>query len=98
MMQLHSPGPRLLAEPGSGFPQSVSLGPNVVDLAAFRRARMGDAADAHKLRSDVLLRADDRGHPLLQLIACCAAAVIAMAAIAGPLVAWLLSRAAALAS
>ena len=97
MMQLHSPGPRLLAVPGIGFPQGVSLGPNVVDLAAFRRARMADAADAHRRRSDVV-RADDRGHLPLQLIASFAAAFIAMAAIVGPLVAWLLSRAAALAS
>jgi hypothetical protein len=97
MMQLHSPGPRLLAEPGSGLPQSVPLGPNVVDLAAFRRARMADAADAHKRRSDVA-RADDRGHPPLQLIACFAVAFITMAVVVAPLVAWLLSRAAALAS
>lgn len=97
MMQLHSPGPRLLAEPGCGFPQSVSPGPNVVDLAAFRRARMADAANGLKRRSDVV-RADDRGHLPPQLVACFAVAFITMAVVVAPLVAWLLSRAAVLAS
>jgi hypothetical protein len=36
MMHPHLPGPRLLAVPGIGFPQNISLGPEVLDPEAFR--------------------------------------------------------------
>jgi hypothetical protein len=36
MMHPHLPSPRQLAVPGIGFPQSISVGPEVLDLAAFR--------------------------------------------------------------
>jgi hypothetical protein len=35
MMHPHLPGPRPLAVPGIGFPQSISLGPEALDPAAF---------------------------------------------------------------
>jgi hypothetical protein len=97
MVQLRSAGPRLLAVPGIGVPQNVSFGPNVVDLAAFRRGRAAGVANGHERGGDVA-RTDDRDHLPPQLIACFAVAFIAMAVIVGPLLAWLLSRAAALAS
>jgi hypothetical protein len=58
---------------------------------------MADAANGLKRRSDVV-RADDRGHLPPQLVACFAVAFITMAVVVAPLVAWLLSRAAVLAS
>ena len=36
MMHPHLPGPRPLAVPGIGFPQNISVGPEVLDPAAFR--------------------------------------------------------------
>jgi hypothetical protein len=36
MMHSYSPSPRQLAVPGIGFPQSISVGSDVLDLAAFR--------------------------------------------------------------
>jgi hypothetical protein len=36
MMHPHLPGPRPLAVPGIGFPQNISVGPEVLDRAAFR--------------------------------------------------------------
>jgi hypothetical protein len=36
MMHSYSPNPRQLAVPGIGFPQSIPVGPDVFDLAAFR--------------------------------------------------------------
>jgi hypothetical protein len=35
MMHPHLPGPRPLAVPGIGFPQNISVGPEVVDAATF---------------------------------------------------------------
>jgi hypothetical protein len=35
MMHPHLPGPRLVAVPGIGFPQNISIGPEVLDPAAF---------------------------------------------------------------
>ena len=35
MMHPHLPGPRPLAVPGIGFPQNISVGPEVVDPAAL---------------------------------------------------------------
>jgi hypothetical protein len=97
MVHLHSPGSRPLAVPGVGFPQDVSFGPKVVDLAAFRRAS-GDAITNGRKRAGEFAPTDDRDHLPPQLIACIAVAFITMAVIVGPLVAWMLSRAAALAS
>ena len=34
MIHPHSPSPRYLAVPGIGFPQNISVGPTVVDVAA----------------------------------------------------------------
>jgi hypothetical protein len=42
MTHPHLPGPRPLAVPGIGFPQNVSIGPEVLDPAAF-----GDLSDDH---------------------------------------------------
>jgi hypothetical protein len=36
MMHPHLPSPTQLAVPGIGFPQNFSIGPEVLDLAAFR--------------------------------------------------------------
>jgi hypothetical protein len=36
MMHPYSPSPRWLAVPGIGFPQSISVGPNVLDPEDFR--------------------------------------------------------------
>jgi hypothetical protein len=36
MMHHQSPSPRQLAVPGIGFPQNISVGADVLDLAAFR--------------------------------------------------------------
>jgi hypothetical protein len=36
MMHLYSPSPRWLVVPGIGFPQSISVGPNVLDPEDFR--------------------------------------------------------------
>jgi hypothetical protein len=36
MMHSYSPNSRQLAVPGIGFPQNISVGPDVLDLAAFR--------------------------------------------------------------
>jgi hypothetical protein len=36
MMHPHSPSPPQLAIPGIGFPQNFSVGPEVLDPAAFR--------------------------------------------------------------
>ena len=36
MMHPHLPSPRQLAVPGIGFPQNISIGPEVLDLAAFQ--------------------------------------------------------------
>ena len=35
MMHPHLPGPRPLAVPGIGFPQNISMVPEVVDSVAF---------------------------------------------------------------
>ena len=35
MMHPHLPGPRPLAVPGIGFPQSISIAPEAADPAAF---------------------------------------------------------------
>jgi hypothetical protein len=35
MMHPHLPGPRPVAVPGIGFPQNISIGPEVLDPAAF---------------------------------------------------------------
>ena len=35
MMHPHLPGPRPLAVPGIGFSQSISMGPEVLEPAAF---------------------------------------------------------------
>jgi hypothetical protein len=42
MMRPHSPSPWPVAVPGIGFPQSISIGPEVADPAAF-----GDLWDLH---------------------------------------------------
>jgi hypothetical protein len=67
------------------------------DLVAFRRASRAAVTSGRKLGSGVV-RTVDQDHLPPQLIACFAVAFIAMAVIVGPLVAWLLSRAATLAS
>ena len=36
MMHPYSPSPRWLAVPGIGFPQNISVGPNVLDPEDFR--------------------------------------------------------------
>jgi hypothetical protein len=36
MMRPYSPSPRWLAVPGIGFPQNISVGPNVLDPEGFR--------------------------------------------------------------
>jgi hypothetical protein len=36
MMHPHLPSPRQLAVPGIGFPQNFSIGPELLDLTAFR--------------------------------------------------------------
>jgi hypothetical protein len=36
MMHAQLPSPRQLAVPGIGFPQNISIGLDVLDLAAFR--------------------------------------------------------------
>jgi hypothetical protein len=36
MMHARLPSPRQLAVPGIGFPQNISVGFDVIDLAAFR--------------------------------------------------------------
>ena len=36
MMHHYSPSPRWLAVPGIGFPQNISVGPNVLDAEDFR--------------------------------------------------------------
>jgi hypothetical protein len=36
MMHHYSPSPRWLAVPGIGFPQNISVGPNVLDAKDFR--------------------------------------------------------------
>ena len=36
MMHPHLPSPRQLAVPGIGFPQNLSVGPEVLDLTGFR--------------------------------------------------------------
>jgi hypothetical protein len=36
MMHPHLPSPRQLAVPGIGFPQTISIGPEALDLTAFR--------------------------------------------------------------
>jgi hypothetical protein len=36
MMHPYSPSPRWLAVPGIGFPQNISVGPNVLDPEHFR--------------------------------------------------------------
>lgn len=87
-MQLHSPAARPSTVSGAGSPQDVSLGDNVIDLAAFRR---------HK-RHDDLARTEDQHRLRPQLVACLAVACLTLAAIVGPFVIWLLSRAAVLAS
>ena len=97
MVHPHSPGSRPWAVPGVGFPQDVSFGRKVVDLVAFPRASRAAVTNGRKLGSGVV-RTDDQDHLPPQLIACFAVAFITMAVIVGPLVAWLLSRAATLAS
>ena len=37
MMHPHLPSPRQLAVPGIGFPQNLSVGPEVLDLTGFSR-------------------------------------------------------------
>lgn len=97
MMQLHSPSSRPLAVPAIGFPQDLSSGANVIDLAAFRRARNPDVVTAPRPRDDVV-RADDQDHLPPHLIAFFTVGIISLAAVVGPLLAWLLSRVAVLAS
>ena len=43
MMHPHLPGPLPVAVPGIGFPQNISIGPDVLDPAAF-----GDLSDKHR--------------------------------------------------
>jgi hypothetical protein len=54
MMHPHLPGPRPVAVPGIGFPQNISIGPDVLDPAAF-----GDLSDRHR---DASTRLIDRIH------------------------------------
>jgi hypothetical protein len=43
MMHPHLPGPRPVAVPGIGFPQNISIGPDVLDAGAF-----GDLLESHR--------------------------------------------------
>ena len=52
MMHPQLPGPRQLAVPGIGFPQNISIGPDVLDRAAF-----GDLSVRHR---DASMRLIDR--------------------------------------
>jgi hypothetical protein len=97
MMQLQSPGPRLLAVPGIGFPQGLSLGRHAFARSTSSRRSGAGVLKGHERRSDVV-RTDYDDRLPAQLIACYAVAVITLAIIVGPLAAWLLSRAAVLAS
>jgi hypothetical protein len=44
MVHPYSPSPRWLAVPGIGFPQNISVGPNVLDPEDFRIGRSRNAA------------------------------------------------------
>jgi hypothetical protein len=50
MMHPHLPGPRPVAVPGIGFPQSISIGPDMLDRAAF-----GGLSDRHRGASTRLI-------------------------------------------
>jgi hypothetical protein len=50
MMHPHLPGPRPVAVPGIGFPQNISIAPDVFDPAAF-----GDLSDKHRGASTRLI-------------------------------------------
>jgi hypothetical protein len=50
MMHPHLPGPRPVAVPGIGFPQNISIGPDVLDPAAF-----GALSDKHRGASTRLI-------------------------------------------
>jgi hypothetical protein len=50
MMHPYLPGPRPVAVPGIGFPQNISIGPDVLDRAAF-----GDLSDRHRDASTRLI-------------------------------------------
>jgi hypothetical protein len=50
MMHPHLPGPRLVAVPGIGYPQNISIGPEVLDPPAF-----GDLSDKHRDASTRLI-------------------------------------------
>jgi hypothetical protein len=61
MMHPYSPSPRWLAVPGIGFPQSISVGPNVLDPEDFR-----DWSFAERRKRDVQ---DEASTPLIDCIA-----------------------------
>jgi hypothetical protein len=50
MMHPYLPGPRPVAVPGIGFPQNISIGPDVLDRAAF-----GDLSDRYRDASKRLI-------------------------------------------
>jgi hypothetical protein len=50
MMHPQLPGPRQLAVPGIGFPQNISIGPDVLDPAVFR-----GSSDRHRDASTRLI-------------------------------------------
>jgi hypothetical protein len=90
--------PLQLLVPGIGFAQNVSVGLNVLGLAAFRH--VSDAAGFSKgrtLRSEVVQKTNDQQDRPPQLFDSIAAAFIVMALVYGP-VTWLLLRAATVAS
>jgi hypothetical protein len=61
MMHPYSPSPRWLAVPGIGFPQSISVGPNVLDPEDFR-----DWSSTERRKTDVQHEAST---PLIDCIA-----------------------------
>ena len=81
MMRPYSPSPRWLPVPGIGFPQNVSVGPNVLDPEDFR-----DWAFAERRRTD------NQHDAPAQMIDFDRFASIILAMAFGPLVRWLRAR------